>query len=121
ARRGPAPPPRRGVGVDGERLPPLPRLSPAAGRPRRVQRQVHERSDGAARRLVRHGALPPAPHLPQLLPTREALAAHGGAPRRRRRRRRPPAPLRPRRRDAMTARWHAVDPTRTPAPERARR
>ena len=61
---------RRRVGVDGERVPAVPGLPPARGGPRRVQRQVHERPDGAARRLVLHPARAPAGDLPELLPAR---------------------------------------------------
>ena len=41
------------VAVDRERVPPLPALRTRGRRGRRVQRQVHERPDGAARRRVR--------------------------------------------------------------------
>ena len=53
----------------------LPRLPPAGRRRRRVQRQVHVRPDGAARRLRAHAARPRPGHLPQLLPAGLALGA----------------------------------------------
>ena len=49
-----APAVRRLLGVDLVGVPPLPRLPPADGRDRRVQRQVHVQPDGAARRLRVH-------------------------------------------------------------------
>ena len=61
-------------------LRPLPRLPPAAGRRRRVQRQVHVQPVRAARRLVRDAARPRAGELPQLLPARRAVAVHRPAP-----------------------------------------
>ena len=64
------------LAVDRERLSPLPRLPPAAGRDRRIQRQIHDQHDGAAWRLARHAAGPHAPDLPQLLPSRPPLAIH---------------------------------------------
>ena len=48
-----APDVRRCLGVDPERLPSLSRLSPAARRARRIQRQVHGQSAGPARRVLR--------------------------------------------------------------------
>ena len=41
------------LGVDGQRLPGLSGVQAAGGRAGRVQRQVHERTDGAARRILR--------------------------------------------------------------------
>ena len=65
---------RRRLGVDRQRLPALPRLSPAGRQPRRIQRQVHVWTDGAARRPLRHAGIPRAGDLPQLLPAGDALA-----------------------------------------------
>src|ERR1044072_7822355 len=62
--------------MDTQRLSPLPRLSRGAGRARRIQRQVHEQSDGPARRLLRHFAEPYSADLPQLFPTGETLAIY---------------------------------------------
>ncbi len=59
---------RRPVGVDAERLPALSRLPPAARHAGRIQRQVHERPDGAARRLLCHAAGSHSPELPQFFP-----------------------------------------------------
>src|SRR5690606_25928133 len=80
---------RRRVGVDAKRLRPLPRLSPARRRARRIQRQVHEQPARAAGRKLRHAAGAPPPDLPQLLPARGSLGLHG-------------APVMPRFRDALT-------------------
>ena len=44
----------RRLGMDAQRLSPLPRLSRRARRARRIQRQIHVQPDGAARRIVRH-------------------------------------------------------------------
>src|SRR5262249_43764579 len=71
----------RRVGMDGKPLRGLPRLPGGGGRRGRIQRQVHERAVRAARRLVRLCAQPPARELPQLLPTRHALAVQRAAPR----------------------------------------
>ena len=56
---------------------PYPGYHPAPGRARRIQRQVHDEPDGAARPLLRHAAGPRAPDLPQLLPPACALAVLG--------------------------------------------
>ena len=64
---------RRRVAVDRERVPALPALRTGAGRGRRVQRQVHERPDGAARRRVHHARRPRPHDVPQLLPARRAV------------------------------------------------
>ena len=77
ARRRPCADVRRGVAVDRQRLLALPRLSRAARRARRIQRQVHVQPAGAARRLVRHAPTTHARHLPQLLPCRRPLAIFG--------------------------------------------
>ena len=63
-----------------QRLPALSGLPPGRGRDRRIQRQVHDQPDGAARRLARHAAGPCAPDLSQFLPPRPALAVHRPAP-----------------------------------------
>jgi hypothetical protein len=62
------------LGVDREPLPGLPRLPPAERRPGRVQREVHERADRAARRLLRDPPHPHPPELSQLLLPRRPLA-----------------------------------------------
>ena len=74
---------RRLLGVDVVGLPPLPRVPPGRRRDRRVQRQVHVRPDGAARRLRVHPARPRARDLPQLLPAAVAVGAVRRPPRRR--------------------------------------
>ncbi len=83
ADRSPAPGLRRLLGVDELGLPRLPRLPPAGRRDRRVQRQVHVRPDGAARRLRPDAARPRPRDLPQLLPAGLALGAVRRPPRRR--------------------------------------
>jgi formylglycine-generating enzyme required for sulfatase activity len=50
----PAPDVRRRMGMDRQRLPALSRLPTQRRRRGRIQRQVHEQPDGAARRLLRH-------------------------------------------------------------------
>ena len=86
ADRRPAPGVRRLLGVDLVGLPPLPRLPPAAGRDRRVQRQVHVQPDGAARRLRAHPARPRARRPTATSSrTRPRWALSGRAARRRRR------------------------------------
>ena len=57
---------------------PYPRFAPAAGRGRRVQRQVHERPDGAARRRVRH-ARRPRPRRPTATSSRPRAAGCSAA------------------------------------------
>ena len=52
----------------------LSRLRSSARSARRIQRQVHELADGAARRLLRHSRNPYPCHLSQLLRTGHALA-----------------------------------------------
>src|SRR5262249_62209572 len=49
-------------------------LPSAARRARRIQRQVHDQSDGAARELARHARGPRPRKLPQLLLSARALA-----------------------------------------------
>jgi ergothioneine biosynthesis protein EgtB len=71
---------RRRLGVDPESLRPLPGLPPPGGRAGRVQREVHEQPARAARGIVRHGPLPRALHLPQLLLPRRALAVQRHPP-----------------------------------------
>ena len=48
-----APNVRRRLGMDAQRLSPLPRLSRRSRRARRIQRQVHVQPDGPARRFLR--------------------------------------------------------------------
>src|SRR5690606_22097592 len=66
----------RGLGMDLKRLWAVPGLPAVAGRGGRVQRQVHERPVGAARRQLRDAAGARARQLPQLLPLAGALAVH---------------------------------------------
>src|SRR4051794_11615444 len=66
-------------------IPTLPRLPSHGRRPRGIQRQVHVRPDGAARRLRTDPARSRAGVLSQLLPTRRTLATDRRTPRRRRR------------------------------------
>src|SRR5690606_32321649 len=66
--------------MDRQRLRPLPRLPPAAGQRRRIQRQVHVRPAGAARRQLRHPGRARARQLPQFLPACGALAVLRPAP-----------------------------------------
>ena len=53
---------------------PYPGYRPVAGCGRRIQRQVHDQSDGAARRFAGHAGRSRAAQLPELLPPRQALA-----------------------------------------------
>ncbi len=62
------------LGVDEQRLPGLSRLSAAGRHAGRVQRQIHERADGAARRIVRHASPAHPLELPQFLLPRDAMA-----------------------------------------------
>src|SRR5262249_7575058 len=71
---------RRRLGVDGQPVRRLPRLPAAAGRPGRVQRQVHVQPGRAARPVLRHAAAPLPGHLPHLLPARPPLAVFGLPP-----------------------------------------
>src|SRR5690606_6099876 len=73
-------PVRQRLGMDFQRPRALSGLSPAGRRAGRVQRQVHERPAGAARRQLRHAARPHARQLPQLLPPARALAVRRPAP-----------------------------------------
>src|SRR5690606_5379529 len=66
--------------MDRQRLRRISRVPPAARHPGRVQRQVHERPAGAARRQLRHPARPRARQLPQLLRPACALAVLRTAP-----------------------------------------
>src|SRR5438270_559301 len=75
---------RRRVGVDAQRLSPLPWLPRRPRRARRIQREVHVQPDGFARRILRHFTQPRSADLPQFLSARKALAIH-----------RPPARARP--------------------------
>ena len=67
----------RGMSGNGPPAPtrPIP-ASARRRRGRRIQRQVHDQPDGAARRLAGHAARPRPAELPQLLPSRQALAVH---------------------------------------------
>jgi len=68
------------LAVDGQSLPPLPGL-PASGRCRgRIQRQVHELPDGAARRQFPDAGAACAPHLPQLLSAGQPLDGQRPSP-----------------------------------------
>src|SRR5690606_35927403 len=71
---------RRRLGMDVVGLHRVPRIPVAARFAGRVQRQVHERPERAARRQLRHAARPRARQLPQLLPAARALAVLGAAP-----------------------------------------
>jgi formylglycine-generating enzyme required for sulfatase activity len=62
------------LGVDGERLPWLSRFSAFGRFARRVQRQVHERADGAAWRFLRDACGAHPLELPQLLLPGDTLA-----------------------------------------------
>ncbi len=63
------------------------RLSTCCRCGRRVQRQVHDQSDGTARRVARHAAGSYAAHLSEFLSPRQTLAVQRRAPRSRRLRR----------------------------------
>ena len=80
---GPRPALRGRLGVDGERLPPLPAV-PADGGLRPNERRVHVRPDGAPRRILLHPGLPPPRHLPPCPPAGRPLARGGGPDRPRR-------------------------------------
>ena len=77
---GPATAFRRLLGMDAERLRPLPRLPRAGGHGRRIQRQVHGQPDGAARGILRHPGRPQPGQLPQFLLSPSTLAVHRTAP-----------------------------------------
>ena len=79
----PRPALRGRLGVDGERLPPLPAV-PAEWRLRPAERQVHVRPDGAPRRILLHPGFPPPRHLPPCPPAGRPLARRGGPDRPRR-------------------------------------
>ena len=72
---------RRRLAMDAERLPAVSRLQDRERRRRRVQRQVHDQPDGAARRFVRDTGGSCADELPQLLPAADALAVRRHPPR----------------------------------------
>ena len=74
-----APDVRRCLGVDGQPLYRLSPLSPGRRRDRRIQRQVHVQSDGAARRLRRDPGRACPGDLPQFFPARGALGVRGVA------------------------------------------
>src|SRR5690242_10846770 len=67
--------------MDRQCLSPLSRLQALGRRRRRVQWQVHDRADGAARRIARDAAWPCAPELSQFLPARGPMAIHRRPPR----------------------------------------
>src|SRR5690606_27646560 len=71
---------RRRVGMDLVGLHRVSRFPAAARLARRVQRQVHERPERAARRQLRDACRPRARQLPQLLSPDRALAVLGPAP-----------------------------------------
>ena len=62
------------LAVDGQRLQPISGVSAGRRRGRRVQRKVHDQPDGAARRFAGHAGGSHAAQLPELLPSRQALA-----------------------------------------------
>src|SRR5690606_23202393 len=70
---------RRRMGVDLQQLRRLSGFPSAARRGGRVQRQVHERAAGAARRQLRHPARARPRHLPELLPAGCTLAVQRAA------------------------------------------
>src|SRR6185369_4644823 len=72
--RHPAADERRGLGMDPFLVRPLSGLPAPVGHRRRIQRQVHGRPGGAARRKLRDAARPSAGQLPQLLSSGGALA-----------------------------------------------
>src|SRR5512133_2742992 len=72
---------RARVAMDAFILRPVSGLSPVRRRGGRIQRQVHGRPDGAARRQQRNAARARAGDLPQLLSAGRALAVLGAAPR----------------------------------------
>src|SRR5262249_1602969 len=67
----------RRVAVDVERVSRVPRLRAGEGCDRGIQREMDERSVGAARRVVRERAVACTSHVSQLLSVRRALAVHG--------------------------------------------
>jgi ergothioneine biosynthesis protein EgtB len=85
-RRGAAPDVRGLLGMDRQSLFALSRFRPRRRRGGRIQRQVHDQPDGAARRVLRHAGAPCARDLSQFLPSAPALAVLRRAPRRRWRR-----------------------------------
>src|SRR5258707_3915446 len=70
------------LAMDPQRLRPLSRLPRHRGRARRIQRQVHGQSAGAARLLACNAGRPQPYHLSQLLLSAPSLAIYGIAPRR---------------------------------------
>ena len=62
------------LGVDEQRLPGLSGISSAGRNAGRVQRQIHERADGAARRIVRHAGTAHPRQLPQFFCAGDTLA-----------------------------------------------
>src|SRR5689334_16199462 len=67
--------------MDRQPLHALSGIPQRAWRGGRIQRQVHVRPDGAARRFVCHAPRPRARQLSQLLPSPSALAVQRPAPR----------------------------------------
>src|SRR5437764_10927925 len=72
---------RRRLGMDPQRVSPLPRLSRRPWSARRIQRQVHVQSNGPARRLVCHFPQSYPRDLPQFLPAGQTLAIQRHPPR----------------------------------------
>src|SRR5262249_25268494 len=70
---------RHRLAMDTQCLCALPWIPRAGRRARRIQWQVHDQPDGAARELARHSRRSFPPHLPQLLLSAAALAVHGPA------------------------------------------
>src|ERR1039458_5163501 len=68
---------RRRLGMDGKRVRAVSRFQAGRGGRRRVQRQVHVQSNGAARRILRHAAVAYSSDLSQLLSAPCALAIYG--------------------------------------------
>ena len=62
------------LAMDMQRLQPISGVSAGRRCGRRIQRQVHDQSDGAARCLAGHAGESYAAQLPELLPSRQALA-----------------------------------------------
>ena len=62
------------LGVDEQRLPGLSGLQTARWRAGRVQRQIHERANGSARRIVRDAGAAHPLELPQFLLPRDKMA-----------------------------------------------
>src|SRR5262249_11576111 len=61
------------MAMDVERVPAVPALPPCCWCRRRIQRQIHERTDDIARRRAHHAGGSYPCDVPQLLPARVAL------------------------------------------------